>query len=44
MFFDKYNQKLFNESQLERIKDLVFPAAWKDVWISPKTNTYLQAT
>lgn len=44
IFLDKDNQKLCNESQLERIKDLVIPPAWKDVWVSPKKNSYLQAT
>ncbi|MEB2775776.1 DNA topoisomerase IB [Algoriphagus sp. D3-2-R+10] len=44
IFLDKDNQKLSNESQIVRIKDLVIPPAWKDVWISPKKNSYLQAT
>ncbi|MDR7128255.1 DNA topoisomerase-1 [Algoriphagus sp. 4150] len=44
IFLDKDNQKLTDESQLERIKELVIPPAWKDVWISPKKNSYLQAT
>ena len=43
-FLDKDNQKLDNESHLERIENLVIPPAWKDVWISPKKNSYLQAT
>lgn len=27
----------------ERIKELVIPPAWKDVWISPKPNGHIQA-
>jgi DNA topoisomerase-1 len=43
-FLDKDQQKLSNESHLERINELVIPPAWKNVWISPKKNSYLQAT
>lgn len=43
-FLDKDRQKITDESQLERISDLVIPPAWKNVWISPKKNSYLQAT
>lgn len=32
-----------DESVLERIRKLVLPPAWKDVWISPLKNGYLQA-
>lgn len=44
IFLDKNNQKLSDESHLERIEKLVIPPAWKNVWISPKKNSYLQAT
>lgn len=37
-------ERIKNEADLERIKKLVLPPAWKDVWISPKKNGYLQAT
>ncbi|WP_339865467.1 DNA topoisomerase IB [uncultured Algoriphagus sp.] len=43
-FVDQNNQKVSDESHLERIEELVIPPAWKDVWISPKKNGYLQAT
>ncbi|PZX55377.1 DNA topoisomerase-1 [Algoriphagus ratkowskyi] len=43
-FLDKDNQKLSDSSHLARIEDLVIPPAWKNVWISPKKNSYLQAT
>lgn len=29
---------------LDRIRDLVIPPAWTDVWISPKANGHIQAT
>jgi DNA topoisomerase-1 len=44
IFLDKDKQKLSDESHLGRIQDLVIPPAWKNVWISPKKNSYLQAT
>lgn len=44
IFLDKDNQKLTDESHLERIENLVIPPAWKNVWISPSKNSYLQAT
>jgi DNA topoisomerase-1 len=33
-----------DEVQLERIKALVLPPAWTEVWIAAKKNAYLQAT
>lgn len=44
VFLNQDNQKVTNESQLQRIEELVIPPAWKNVWISPKKNSYLQAT
>jgi DNA topoisomerase I len=32
------------EEKLERIRSLVIPPAWKDVWISPSARAKLQAT
>jgi DNA topoisomerase-1 len=43
-YLDKKEEKLSNESELSRIKSLVIPPAWKNVWISPKKTSYLQAT
>ncbi|RZK91201.1 MAG: DNA topoisomerase IB, partial [Pedobacter sp.] len=40
---DKNGNRIKEEKDLERIKKLVLPPAWKDVWISPKKNGYLQA-
>jgi DNA topoisomerase-1 len=33
-----------DEKTLVRIKSLVLPPAWKDVWISPSPDTHIQAT
>lgn len=43
-YLDKNEEKLSKDSDLERIKNLVIPPAWKNVWISPKKTSYLQAT
>jgi DNA topoisomerase-1 len=43
-YVDKKNERVKNESDLDRIKRLVLPPAWTNVWISPKKNGYLQAT
>lgn len=38
------NKKLSNKKQLERIKKLVIPPAWEDVWICVLDNGHLQVT
>jgi DNA topoisomerase-1 len=43
-YVDKDGNRIANEKDLERIKKLVLPPAWKEVWISSKKNGYLQAT
>lgn len=40
---DHNGNAVTDESVLERIRKLVLPPAWKDVWISPRKNGYLQA-
>ena len=40
---DGKGNRLKNENDLDRIKKLVLPPAWTEVWISPKKNGYLQA-
>ncbi|WP_018616052.1 DNA topoisomerase IB [Segetibacter koreensis] len=37
-------KKVTDEETLLRIKRLVLPPAWENVWISPKDNGHLQAT
>lgn len=43
-YVDKNNERIKDEEQLQRIKALVLPPAWTNVWIAPKKNAYLQAT
>ena len=43
-YTDKNDQKITDEAQLARIKGLVLPPAWTNVWIASKKNAYLQAT
>ncbi len=38
------DKKLSDKQELERIKKLVIPPAWKDVWICVRENGHLQAT
>lgn len=42
-FEDHKGNRINNETDLERIKKLVLPPAWTDVWISAKKKGYLQA-
>ncbi|MBB6239319.1 DNA topoisomerase-1 [Pedobacter sp. AK013] len=41
---DKDGNKITAEKHLERIKALVIPPAWQNVWIANKPNAYLQVT
>ncbi|MBB5639187.1 DNA topoisomerase-1 [Pedobacter cryoconitis] len=41
---DKNGNRIADEVQLERIKGLVLPPAWTEVWIAARKNAYLQAT
>jgi DNA topoisomerase I len=43
-YYDARGNRLSDEEQLERIRSLVIPPAWKDVWISPRPGAKLQAT
>jgi len=43
-YLDANGRKITDEQKLERIRSLVIPPAWKDVWISPSTRSKLQAT
>ncbi len=44
VYKDEHGKIIRDKNTLKRIKELVIPPAWKDVWISPRTNTHLQAT
>jgi DNA topoisomerase-1 len=41
---DKDGKTITDDAQLDRIKALVLPPAWTEVWIASKKNAYLQAT
>ncbi len=41
---DARGNRITDPEQLERIESLAIPPAWKDVWISPRPGTKLQAT
>lgn len=43
-YLDETGQPLTDAAALERIRGLVLPPAWEDVWISPWPNGHLQAT
>ncbi|MXV52762.1 DNA topoisomerase IB [Pedobacter sp. HMF7647] len=44
IYLDKKGEKITDEKLLKRIKSLVLPPAWTNVWIAPKANAHLQAT
>ncbi|MEP7167281.1 MAG: DNA topoisomerase IB [Candidatus Woesebacteria bacterium] len=44
LYFDTTGQKITDEKVIERINSLAIPPAWKEVWICPNKNGYLQAT
>lgn len=43
-YYDLAGKRITQDSIIERIEKLVIPPAWNNVWISPKTNTHIQAT
>ncbi len=43
-YVDSRGRAITGEEELERIRSLVIPPAWRDVWISPKPGAKLQAT
>lgn len=44
IFFDIEGRKITDEDEVKRIRSLVLPPAWTNVWICPKPNGHLQAT
>jgi DNA topoisomerase-1 len=43
-YLDARGNAITDEEKLERVRALVIPPAWKDVWISPNASAKLQAT
>lgn len=43
-YVDQEGQRIADSGSLARLRALVIPPAWKDVWISPYKNGHLQAT
>ena len=43
-YYSAKNEVVDDEATLKRIKSLVIPPAWTDVWICPQANGHLQAT
>jgi DNA topoisomerase I len=43
-YFDARGNRITEDVKLERIRALVIPPAWKDVWISPSPTAKLQVT
>lgn len=43
-YFDSRGKRITDEAKLARIEALAIPPAWKDVWISPRATSKLQAT
>src|SRR3954469_1781457 len=43
-YFDPDGKQVRDKEVLGRIKSLVIPPAWTDVWICPRANGHLQAT
>lgn len=42
--FDARGRKLTSEQSYERVRALVIPPAWRDVWICPSAHGHIQAT
>jgi DNA topoisomerase-1 len=43
-YVDEHGRTLHDRAAVERIKALVIPPAWEDVWISPDPRGHIQAT
>ncbi|MFC5944120.1 DNA topoisomerase IB [Micromonospora harpali] len=44
LFLDPAGDPVRDPDELARLRDLVIPPAWRDVWISPYPNGHIQAT
>ncbi|MBM0229207.1 MULTISPECIES: DNA topoisomerase IB [Micromonospora] len=44
LFLDSAGEPVRDPDELARLRELVIPPAWQDVWISPYPNGHIQAT
>ncbi|MET7968122.1 DNA topoisomerase IB [Micromonospora sp. NPDC005305] len=44
LFVDAKGEAVRDPDELARLRELVIPPAWRDVWISPHANGHIQAT
>lgn len=44
VYYHSSGNEVKDQKTLDRIKKLVLPPAWENVWIAPKANAHLQAT
>jgi DNA topoisomerase I len=44
VYLDERGERIADPAVIQRIRDLVIPPAWHDVWIAPYPNAHLQAT
>lgn len=44
VYLDEAGKRIADRDAIERIKGLVIPPAWKEVWICPRDNGHIQAT
>jgi len=44
VYYDARGKRIRNPGVLERCRKLAVPPAWRNVWISPKSRSHLQAT
>jgi DNA topoisomerase IB len=44
VYLDEDGERIDDRDQIERIKGLVIPPAWSEVWICPDDNGHIQAT
>ncbi len=44
VYLDEAGERIADRDLIERIKGLVIPPAWTDVWICPRDNGHIQAT
>jgi DNA topoisomerase IB len=44
VYLDEHSRRVADKMELTRIRSLVLPPAWTDVWICPAANGHIQAT